>query len=179
MRITAAVTKSKGVAFALEPLELEEPRHDEVVVRIVGAGICHTDLIVRDQWYPVPLPAVLGHEGSGIVEAVGAGVTSVAPGDRVVLTYNSCGNCRTCLAGRPAYCDQIYAYNFAGTRPDGSTVAWASGEPMAPLRAWVIAPVAVQVLATGSKISACVVTPLALKPPASNARPSRSKFRLA
>lgn len=121
MLITAAVTRSQGADFKLEQVELDEPRRDEVVVRIVGSGICHTDLIVRDQWYPVPLPAVLGHEGSGIVEAVGDDVTSVEPGDHVVLSYNSCGECRTCVADRPAYCDQIYAYNFAGARPDGST----------------------------------------------------------
>ncbi len=121
MQITAAVTRSNGALFTLEALELDDPRPDEVVVRLVGSGICHTDLIVRDQWYPVPLPAVLGHEGSGVVEVVGDGVTSVAPGDHVVLTYNSCGVCRMCVQGRPAYCDQIFACNFAGRRPDGST----------------------------------------------------------
>jgi aryl-alcohol dehydrogenase len=121
VHITAAVTRAKEAPFTLEPLNLDDPRPDEVVIRIVGSGICHTDLIVRDQWYPVPLPAVLGHEGSGVVEAVGAGVTSVAPGDHVVLTFNSCGVCRMCVQGRPAYCDQIFACNFAGARPDGST----------------------------------------------------------
>ncbi|WP_052668640.1 NAD(P)-dependent alcohol dehydrogenase [Nitriliruptor alkaliphilus] len=121
MHITAALTASKGAPFELVSLELEDPRADEVLVRIVGSGICHTDLIVRDQLYPVPLPAVLGHEGSGVVEAVGEGVTSVAPGDHVVLTYNSCGGCRMCAHGRQAYCEQIFAYNFAGSRPDGTT----------------------------------------------------------
>lgn len=77
METTAAVVREKEQPFSLENLEIEEPREDEVLVRIVGAGLCHTDLIVRDQWYPVPLPAVLGHEGSGVVERVGSGVTKV------------------------------------------------------------------------------------------------------
>ncbi|MGP3911447.1 NAD(P)-dependent alcohol dehydrogenase [Nonomuraea sp. 10N515B] len=120
MRITAALTETKGAPFALTPLELDDPRPGEVVVRMVSSGVCHTDLIVRDQWYPVPLPAVLGHEGAGVVEAVGDGVTYVAPGDHVVLTFNSCGSCRMCDQGRPAYCDQFFAFNFAGSRGDGS-----------------------------------------------------------
>lgn len=121
MQITAALTESKGAPFALASLELDDPRPGEVVVRMVGSGVCHTDIIVRDQWYPVPLPAVLGHEGAGVVESVGTGVSYVAPGDHVVLTFNSCGGCRMCVAGRPAYCDQFFAHNFAGTRGDGST----------------------------------------------------------
>ena len=67
----------------MQELELGELRPDEVLVKVAAAGVCHTDLIVRDQWYPVPLPAVLGHEGAGIVEAVGDGVTKVVPGDHV------------------------------------------------------------------------------------------------
>lgn len=121
MQITAAITESKGSPFTLGPVELGDPRPGEVIVRMVGSGVCHTDLIVRDQWYPVPLPAVLGHEGSGVVEVVGAGVSYVAPGDHVVLSFNSCGDCRMCVAGRPAYCDLFFACNFAGTRLDGST----------------------------------------------------------
>ncbi|WP_406430273.1 alcohol dehydrogenase catalytic domain-containing protein [Streptomyces sp. NBC_00631] len=121
MLITAATTEAKGAPFTLSPLELADPRPGEVVVRMVGAGVCHTDLVVRDQWYPVPLPAVLGHEGPGVVASVGDGVTFVVPDDHVVLTFNSCGGCRTCVQGRPAYCDQFFAYNFAGSRGDGST----------------------------------------------------------
>ena len=70
---------------------LDEPREDEVSARIVGSGICHTDLMGRDQHLPVALPAVFGHEGSGIVERVGARVKKVAPGDHVVLSFVSCG----------------------------------------------------------------------------------------
>ena len=77
MEITAAVVREPGGTFNVEQLELDNPRHDEVLVRIVGVGLCHTDLICRDQLYPVPLPAVLGHEGAGVVEAVGTGVTDL------------------------------------------------------------------------------------------------------
>ncbi|WP_405539081.1 NAD(P)-dependent alcohol dehydrogenase [Streptomyces sp. NBC_00075] len=121
MKITAAVAEGPRLPFAVRELELEQPRHGEVLVRLAGTGICHTDLICRDQWYPVPLPAVLGHEGAGVVEAVGPGVGHPLPGDRVVLSFNSCGSCRTCLAGRSAYCDDFTARNFTGNRPDGST----------------------------------------------------------
>ncbi|MFJ2604936.1 NAD(P)-dependent alcohol dehydrogenase [Streptomyces sp. NPDC087425] len=121
MQITAALTEAKGAPFVLAPLELDEPRHGEIVVRLVSSGVCHTDLIVRDQWFPMPLPAVLGHEGAGIVEAIGDMVTGVVPGDHVVLTFNSCGTCRMCVQARPAYCLQAFPYNFAGARPDGST----------------------------------------------------------
>ncbi|MBX6765066.1 MAG: alcohol dehydrogenase catalytic domain-containing protein, partial [Rubrobacteraceae bacterium] len=71
MKITAAVVREKERPFGVEELELEEPREGEVLVRVVAAGMCHTDLICRDQWYPVPLPSVLGHEGAGVVERVG------------------------------------------------------------------------------------------------------------
>ena len=84
MKITAAVTPAKSQPFSLATLDLDDPRDDEVLVRVVATGLCHTDLVCRDQAYPVPLPAVLGHEGAGIVERVGARVTKVVPGDPVV-----------------------------------------------------------------------------------------------
>src|ERR1700712_2266497 len=119
MMLTAAVPESKGAPFVLQELELGDLRPDDVLVRVVAAGICHTDLIIRDQWYPVPLPAVLGHEGAGTVRAVGAGVSGIAVGDRVALSFGSCGGCPTCLTGRPAYCHDFFARNFGSTRPDG------------------------------------------------------------
>ncbi len=121
MKIKAAVVNSKGARFEIEDLSLEEPRYDEVIVKVVGAGLCHLDITVRDQWYPVPLPGVLGHEGSGIVEKVGAGVRKVKPGDHVVLSYLTCGACENCLKGKPAYCLALYPCNFCGARLDGST----------------------------------------------------------
>jgi aryl-alcohol dehydrogenase len=126
MQIKAAVIREKGGPFLVESLRLEEPRRDEVLVRVAGVGVCHTDLVCRDQYFPVPLPCVLGHEGSGVVEAVGRDVTKVKSGDHVVLSFNSCGRCANCLSGKPAYCLQLYQHNFLGTRTDGSTAL--SGE---------------------------------------------------
>lgn len=121
MEITAAVAREKEQPFSVEELELESPRADEVLVRIVATGMCHTDLIVRDQWYPVPLPSVLGHEGAGVVERVGEGVTKVEAGDKVVLTYASCGKCVNCARGKPCYCLNFFGLNFGGGRLDGTS----------------------------------------------------------
>lgn len=121
MDITAAITRGKGEPFEVTTLQLDDLRPTEVRVKIVATGVCHTDAIIRDQVYPTPLPAVLGHEGAGVVEEVGSAVTSVKPGDRVVLGFNSCGACRQCLQGRSSYCVEMYERNFGGTRPDGST----------------------------------------------------------
>ena len=121
MKATAAVTESTSAPFELRELELGELRADEVLVKVAASGICHTDLICRDQWYPVPLPAVLGHEGAGIVEAVGPAVTKVVPGDRVGMTFDSCGRCRTCQTGKPSYCHAFFEHNFASSRPEDGT----------------------------------------------------------
>jgi aryl-alcohol dehydrogenase len=121
MRTEAAVVREKNGPFQLQEIELDELRADEVRVRLVGAGVCHTDAVVREQIYPTPLPAVLGHEGAGVVEQVGDAVVGVSVGDHVVLSVNSCGRCRQCLAGDNTYCADLYARNFGGTRPDGST----------------------------------------------------------
>src|SRR5436309_2696590 len=120
MKITAAVVDKKSAPFKLRDLELEAPRSDEILVRIVATGICQTDLHVREQEYPVPLPAVLGHEGAGVVEAVGATVHSVGPGDHVILSYQACGRCRPCLQGSYSYCERAVEANFGGARLDGS-----------------------------------------------------------
>lgn len=117
--------------FTWEDVRLEEPRSDEVLVRVVGAGICHTDLATRDGLLHTPLPAVLGHEGSGVVEAVGEEVTDVAPGDKVLLSFSSCGHCSACTHGHPAYCASLLGLNFDGARPDGSTpIRSANGEAL-------------------------------------------------
>ncbi|MDV7353687.1 NAD(P)-dependent alcohol dehydrogenase [Rhodococcus oxybenzonivorans] len=118
--IKAAVIEDKDTPFEIERLDLDEPRADEILVKIVASGICQTDAHVVHQHLPTPLPAVLGHEGSGIVERVGSAVTSVQPGDHVVLSYQACGHCPQCLAGRAAYCDQAMAANFSGARLDGT-----------------------------------------------------------
>jgi aryl-alcohol dehydrogenase len=123
VKVTAAVVEEQGGTFALRELELGELRDDEVLVRVAAAGICHTDLICRDQWLPVPLPAVLGHEGAGTVVEVGKAVKEFAPGDRVGMSFDSCGACPACERGRGAYCYSFFQHNFAASRPeDGSSV---------------------------------------------------------
>lgn len=119
--ITAAVARGKGEPFAIQKAHLRGPKDDEVLVRVLATGLCHTDLIVRDQYYPVPLPAVLGHEGAGVVEAVGPAVKHLQPGDHVVLTYGACGHCLPCAGGHAAYCNHFFGLNFGGADLDGNT----------------------------------------------------------
>ena len=121
MEIKAAVTFEKSTAFQIVPLQLSEPEDNEILVRIAAVGICHTDLAARDQHLPIPLPSVLGHEGAGVVEKVGARVTKVAPGDHVALSWMYCGTCPSCRSGRDPYCQNFLPLNFSGTRPDGTT----------------------------------------------------------
>jgi aryl-alcohol dehydrogenase len=126
---TAAVVESKCAPFVLQDVEIGELRPDELLVRVAAAGICHTDLICRDQWYPVPFPTVFGHEGAGVVEQVGEAVTEVAPGDPVAMSFHSCGDCRCCAAGLPSYCHGFFEHNFASSRPaDGSSALSRNGE---------------------------------------------------
>lgn len=117
--IKAAVTEGKGADFVLENLKIRKPKGNEVLVKVIATGMCHTDLIVRDQYYPVPLPAVLGHEGAGIIEAIGDSVKDLAVGDHVVLSYGYCGTCKQCHSGAPAYCSEFFGRNFSGADPDG------------------------------------------------------------
>jgi aryl-alcohol dehydrogenase len=128
MNITAAVAREPKADLVIETLELDDLRAGEVRVRMVATGVCHTDAIVRDQVYPTPLPAVLGHEGAGVVEAVGSGVTSVVPGDHVLLAAAYCGSCDRCRAGQMAYCENLFAADFGGRRTDGSTALSKDGE---------------------------------------------------
>src|SRR5260221_4938324 len=122
MRVTAAIVREPRGKFHIEDVELEAPRADEVLVKIVSVGICHTDLHARDRYYPVKLPAVFGHEGGGVVDAVGSAVTKVKPGDPVVLTYPSCGTCPSCAAQAWSYCAEAARLKHGGARLDGSTV---------------------------------------------------------
>ena len=124
----AAIIERQGGEFVLDNVSIEDPRDGEVLVKIAAAGMCHTDLTVRDQYYPTPLPAVLGHEGSGVIEKVGRGVTSVKPGDKVVLSFSYCGTCPSCLKGHQAYCPSLFPLNFMGRRLDGSTPITRKGE---------------------------------------------------
>ncbi len=121
MQIKAAVVWETGGEFSIEQLDLTDPRDDELLVRVVGVGICHTDLVARDGHLPgPPPPSVFGHEGAGVVEKVGARVTKVKPGDHVVLSWDCCGSCSACKSGKDSYCLNFFLHNFHGARPDGS-----------------------------------------------------------
>jgi aryl-alcohol dehydrogenase len=122
VKIQAAVSRAGTAHPEIEELDLEEPRVDEVRVRIVATGICHTDLNCHSGFgVPTPKPIVLGHEGAGIVEALGAGVRGLAVGDHVVLSGGSCGLCPSCHAARPTYCREAMKLAFGGMRSDGSS----------------------------------------------------------
>jgi aryl-alcohol dehydrogenase len=122
MEIKAAVVWEPSGDFSIEQLELSDPNDDEVLVRIVGVGICHTDLAGRDMHLPIPdPPSVFGHEGAGIVEKVGARVSKVKPGDHVVLAWDYCGACSSCKSGKELSCMNFFLHNFHGARPDGTT----------------------------------------------------------
>ena len=129
MRIQAAVSRDSSRPPAIETLDLEEPRAGEILVRMVATGICHTDINVhvRDR---SPKPIVLGHEGAGIIERVGSGVSRLAPGDPVVLSVNFCGRCPSCRRNEHSYCYEVLPRNFGGSRPDGSTPLAKDGAPI-------------------------------------------------
>jgi aryl-alcohol dehydrogenase len=115
----AAVLRQRGQPYTIEPVELVDPGPGQVLIKLAACGICFTDVGVQRYEQGTPLPQVLGHEGAGTVLAVGAGVTNVAPGDRVVLSYASCGACANCAHDHPQYCANFMALNYAGVLPDG------------------------------------------------------------
>jgi aryl-alcohol dehydrogenase/geraniol dehydrogenase (NAD+) len=128
--IRAAVLRETGKPWQIEDVEIASPKDDEVMIRMVGTGMCHTDLVCRDG-FPVPMPIVLGHEGAGVVEEVGPQVTRVKPGDHVVLSFAACGSCRNCQRHQPAYCYEFLAWNFSGVRPDrGDSPLSMGGKPL-------------------------------------------------
>jgi len=125
--IKAAVLRRRGGPLAIEPLALEGPRPDEILVRIVASGVCRTDIDYCDHWFEGPDPLVLGHEGAGVVERAGRRVQGVRPGDPVLLSFQSCGRCRPCRDGRPTDCTRFWEANFGFQRLDGSNALAASG----------------------------------------------------
>ena len=108
MKMKAAVLYEPNKPMEVQTVDLDDPSDGEVLVRIAAAGVCHSDLhLIKGEW-TTPLPAVLGHEGAGVVEKVGAGVTRVKPGDHVILNFRAnCGHCHYCVVGRPVLCDGI------------------------------------------------------------------------
>lgn len=119
MQVQAAVISQFGQPFEVKSLELAAPSEDEVLVRLAAVGICHSDVACQHGAFAPPLPMVLGHEGAGVVERVGANVAHVKPGDHVVLSYASCGACARCEGGEPQYCHQFGLRNFKGWRSNG------------------------------------------------------------
>ncbi|WJD84007.1 NAD(P)-dependent alcohol dehydrogenase [Limosilactobacillus fermentum] len=119
MKMTAAVVNGEKRDFELEEIELDAPKDNEVLIKLVATGVCHTDVAGQDG-LTTPMPVVLGHEGAGIVEQVGAAVSSVKPGDKVILSFSYCGKCRNCLEGHPGMCEKFNDLNFAGPNFDGT-----------------------------------------------------------
>jgi aryl-alcohol dehydrogenase len=127
VRVKAAVLRRKGGPLQIKSVEMEGPRDDEALVRLVASGICRTDIDFRDDWDEADNAVVLGHEGAGVVERAGRSVKSVKRGDHVVLSYQSCGHCRPCRSGRPAHCKRFWEANFGFQRLDGSNAFHRSG----------------------------------------------------
>src|SRR5437763_5804121 len=131
MKISAALVPARAQPFEIYTLDLASPLADEVLVRIVASGMCHTDLHARDGYFPnLPYPIVCGHEGAGIVEEIGAAVTGLAPGDPVVISFPWCGECEPCRADRISYCTQGRVLKSGGKRADGSNPMSRDGAPV-------------------------------------------------
>jgi aryl-alcohol dehydrogenase len=130
MQIKAAIVGQRSGPFTIDTVELCAPRPDEVVVRVVASGMCQTDLHGRDGYYANPYPSVFGHEGAGVVHAVGSAVRSLAPGDHVVMSFPWCGACVNCEQDMHSYCVHAFPLKMQGTRADGSTLLSKDGKPV-------------------------------------------------
>lgn len=130
MKITAAVLEAYDTPFVLADVEIDEPRDHEVLVKIVASGVCHTDGLAQHADLPFPPPGVLGHEGAGVVEAIGSKVTSVEVGDHVIIGWPWCGECEACLTGNPRYCALIGRLLAGGNRLDGTSAFTRDAGPL-------------------------------------------------
>lgn len=119
--VRGAIFRPGASDAVIETLSIDELRSDEVLVRLVATGICHSDLLCRNGFAALPRPVILGHEGAGIIEQVGSAVRDLRPGDKVVMTFLPCGACPNCRDDLPAYCHNFMQNNFTGRRADGST----------------------------------------------------------
>ncbi|MDR2163545.1 MAG: NAD(P)-dependent alcohol dehydrogenase [Clostridiales Family XIII bacterium] len=128
MKITAAITRTKG-EISIEEAELAAPKASEVLVKIIASGVCHTDAAGIEGFIPwITFPQVFGHEGVGIVEEVGIAVDTLKPGDRVAMTFPSCGRCKYCLDGHPYACVHLNELFFSGAYKDGTRRISQNGE---------------------------------------------------
>ena len=125
--VTAAVLHEPHGQFVFEQVDLDELHPDEALVRVEASGICHTDIGAQDL---LPMPAVLGHEGTGVVEQVGAAVTQINTGDQVIMSYGHCGACPNCQDGLIYICENSVQGNFGGRRYDGSPTVLLNNEPV-------------------------------------------------
>src|SRR3954468_6541877 len=130
MLTRAAVVEGPGQPFTMAEVELDDPREDEVLVRMVATGLCHTDITMGHFLPEEMFPNVFGHEGAGVVERVGTGVGGLQEGDHVVMSFRSCRDCAKCRAGMVGYCDQTLLLNYMGMRMDGSTSLSRDGSPV-------------------------------------------------
>ena len=131
MKTQAAVLREAKGKLSVEEIDISEPRHGEVLVRLVASGLCHTDWETMHGYQPCNLPAVIGHEGAGVVEAVGPGVTRVKPNDHVALSWSpNCGHCFYCDQGQPILCESVRAANSKGVLFDGTTRFSSGGKPV-------------------------------------------------
>jgi aryl-alcohol dehydrogenase len=131
VKALAAVMSALHAPLEVEEVDVDAPRSGEVLVRVVATGVCHTDALAREGDMPFPAPGVLGHEGAGVVEAIGADVEGFVRGDHVVIGWPWCGRCPSCLDGQPRYCDLLGPLVVRGARADGSTaVRRADGSPL-------------------------------------------------
>jgi aryl-alcohol dehydrogenase len=128
LTVSAAVVDAPGGPFRLTRLRMDPPGPDQIRVKIHACGVCHTDMVLRDGTLPVPFPCIFGHEGAGVVEAIGPGVTVVEPGDHVLLSFHSCGACPACYDRHPSYCDQFFPRNFLSTNEPGQGTLWREDE---------------------------------------------------
>jgi len=128
----AAIAWGPGQPLSIETVDVMPPQKGEVRIRIVATGVCHTDAFTLSGDDPEGIfPAILGHEGGGIVESIGEGVTSVAVGDHVIPLYTpECGECKFCKSGKTNLCQQIRETQGKGLMPDGTTRFYKDGEPI-------------------------------------------------
>src|ERR1700722_6540387 len=130
VKIQAAVAWEAGATLSIEEFDLDDPRDDEILVKVEAVGVCHTDDHARLGRLPVVFPIILGHEGAGTVERVGRDVTKVGPGDRGLFTPDYCGECEQCVLGKTPYCHRVADVTFAGTAPDGTPREYQHGKPV-------------------------------------------------